>query len=189
MRKLYGLSIFEINIPTLFRAYQARFTFRYYLLRIAVSTASIKKTINDPLNHFVTIIYGSYDDFQLLPILESCHSHSIPCTEGPPPPDYLTVITEKDDLFTVSIHVDNLSSHSLIIELPPNAYRLKVQNKYIPLDYGTEIYGGIFDYTHFGKSMFKPTTDWTNHKRTDMIPYIEEIDRAELEKAYKLIQM
>ena len=41
MRKSYGLSIFEISIPTIFRAYQARFTFRYYLLCITVSTASI----------------------------------------------------------------------------------------------------------------------------------------------------
>ena len=71
----------------------------------------------------------------------------------------------------------------MIIELPPNIYRLKIQNKYIPLDYGTGIDGGIFDYTNFGKSMFKPTIYWKNHKRTDMITYSEEINHAELEKA------
>ena len=71
----------------------------------------------------------------------------------------------------------------MIIELPPKIYRPKVQNKYIPLNYGTKIDGGIFDYTHFGKYTFKPTINWKNHKRTDMITYIEEIDRDELEKS------
>ena len=79
--------------------------------------------------------------------------------------------------------MDSLAAHSLIIELPPNIYRTKAQNKYILLDYGTEIDGGLFDYTHFGNSMFKPSIDWTNHKRTGIITYSEEIDWAELEKA------
>ena len=77
----------------------------------------------------------------------------------------------------------NLTAHLLTIELPSNIYRLEVQNKYIPLDYGTKINGGIFDYTHFGKSMFKPIIYWTNHKRTHMITYRKEINRAELRKA------
>ena len=78
--------------------------------------------------------------------------------------------------------MNNLTAHLLIIEIPPNIYRLKVQNKYIPLDYGTKIDGGIFDYTHFGKYTFKPTINWKNHKRTDMITYSEEIDRSKLGK-------
>ena len=96
---------------------------------------------------------------QLPPIRDSCHSHTIPCTEGALP-----------------LPVDNLTAHSLIIEVPPNIYRLKVQNKYIHLDYGTKINGGVFDYTHFVKSMFKLTIDWTNHKHTDIITYSKEID-------------
>ena len=78
--------------------------------------------------------------------------------------------------------MNNLTAHSLIIDITPKIYTLKVQNKYIPLDYGIKINGGIFDYNHFGKSMFKPTIDWTNHKRTDIITCSEDIDRAELEK-------
>ena len=79
--------------------------------------------------------------------------------------------------------MNNLTAHSLIIGLPQKIYRLKVQNKYIPLYYGTKIDRGIFDYTHFGKSVFKPTIYWKNHKRTDMVTYSKEIDRAELEKS------
>ena len=52
------------------------------------------QTINYPLNHLVAIIDGSYDDFQLPPIRDSCHSHSIPFIESPPPPDYLVAITD-----------------------------------------------------------------------------------------------
>ena len=78
--------------------------------------------------------------------------------------------------------MNNLTAHLLIIEIPPNIYRLKVQNKYIPLDYGTKIDGGIFDYTHFVNSVFKPTIDWMNHKCTERINYSEEIDLSELEK-------
>ena len=79
--------------------------------------------------------------------------------------------------------MENLTDHSLIIEPPPKIYRLKVQNKYIPLDYVTKIDGGIFYYTHF---FFNPTIDWTNYKRTYMITYSEEIDRPELEKSLKI---
>ena len=92
-------------------------------------------------------------------------------------------------MFPVSHPVDNLAAHSMIIELPPKIYRPKVQNKYIPLDYGTKIDGGIFDYTHFGKSMFKTTIDGTNHKRTEMITCSKEIDPDELEKSLEKIQM
>ena len=67
--------------------------------------------------------------------------------------------------------MDNLTAHSLIIEIPPKIYRIKVKNNYIPLNYGTEIDGDIFDYTHFGKYMFKPTIDWMNHKGADIITY------------------
>ena len=132
---------------------------------------------------------GSYDDLQLPPIGDLCQIHSIPHTDGPPPPNYLASITDgaHNDLFPVSLTVDNLTAHSLIIELPPNIYSLKVQNKYIPLEYCTKINGGIFDYNHFVKSMFKPTSDWKNHKSTDMITYSEEINWAELGKSLNII--
>ena len=78
-----------------------------------------------------------------------------------------------------------MTAHLLIIDLPPEIYKLKVQDKYIPLDYGTKIEGGIFDYTHFEKSMFNPTIDWTNHKHTDTITYSKDINRSELEKSLK----
>ena len=142
----------------LFLAYQDWFTFRYYLLRIAVSTASINTDDKRPLNHLVAITDGSHDNLQLPPIVDSCYSHSITLTDGPPPPYCLEAITNRaqDDLFTVSLPVENLTDHSLIIDPPPKIYRLKVQNKYIPLEYGTKIDRGTFDYTHFGKSMFNP---------------------------------
>ena len=100
------------------------------------------KTIKNPLNHVVSITDGSDDYLQLPLIRDSCHINIILFTEGPLP-----------------LPVNNLTAHSLIIDITPKIYTLKVQNKYIPLDYGIKINGGIFDYTHFGKSMFKPTID------------------------------
>ena len=81
--------------------------------------------------------------------------------------------------------MDNLTAHLLIIEIPINIYRLKVQNKYIPLDYVTEMEGGILYYTHFRKFMFNPAIDWTNHKRTYITTYSKDIDQAELGKSLK----
>ena len=143
------------------------------------------KTINEPLKNLVAIKDGSYDNFQVPPIWDSCYSHSIPRTEGPPPSDYLSPITGRahDYLFPVSISVQNLTAYLLIVELPQKIYMFKFQDKYIPLDYVIDIDRGIFDYTHFGKSMCKPASDWTNNNCTDMIIYSEEIDRAALEKS------
>ena len=69
--------------------------------------------IKNPLNHLVAITDGSYDDFQLPLIGDSCHSHSIPHTKGPPPPDHLAAITDGShyDFFPASLPVENLTAH------------------------------------------------------------------------------
>ena len=85
----------------------------------------LTQTINNPINHLIAITDSSYDHLQLPPTRDACHNHSIPRTEGP-----------------LLLPLKNLKSHSLIIELPQNIYRLKVQNKYIYLDYGIKIDGG-----------------------------------------------
>ena len=156
MWKSYGLSIFKSILPLFFEPIKPCLPSGITFSALQFQRPPSTYTINKPLNYLVEVIDGSYDYLQLPSIRDSCHSHIIPCTEGPLP-----------------IPVNNLTAHSLIIEIPPKIYRLKVQNKYIPLDYGTKIDGGIFDYTHFGKSIFKPTIDWNNHKCTDIITYSE----------------
>ena len=58
-----------------------------------------------------------------------------------------------------------------MIDNPNNIWRPKVQNRYIPLDYPDDIDKGLFDYTHYGKLVFKPKVDWNSLTRNDIITY------------------
>ena len=63
MQKLYGMSIFEINIPTLFLATNTVLPSGITLYASQFQLPPSTQTINDPLNHLVVITNGSYDDF------------------------------------------------------------------------------------------------------------------------------
>ena len=73
-----------------------------------------------------------------------------------------------------------------MINIPPKIYRPKPENKYIPLDYGTEIDDGVFDYAHYGKTVFRPSKRWADKERDDLIAFDEENDLAELMQNLKV---
>ena len=51
-----------------------------------------------------------------------------------------------------------------MVYTPKKIWRPKVKNLYIPIDYSDDIYNGFFDYTHYGKALFKPKVDWKAEK-------------------------
>ena len=46
-----------------------------------------------------------------------------------------------------------------MIDTPKKIWIHKVKNRYILLDYSDDIDNGFFDYTHYGKAVFKPKVD------------------------------
>ena len=46
-----------------------------------------------------------------------------------------------------------------MIYAPKKIWRPKVKNRYISLYYSDDIYNGFFDYTNYGKAVFKPLVD------------------------------
>ena len=64
-----------------------------------------------------------------------------------------------------------------VIEVPSKHWRPKQVNKYIPVEYAEDIDDGVFDYEHYGKTMYRPKKLWKDGIRDDIILY----DRAEHE--------
>ena len=62
-------------------------------------------------------------------------------------------------------------------------------NRYIPLDYSDDIDDGFFDYTQYGKAVFKPRVNWKAHTRNDIITYNHAYDWYELNKGIKIGNM
>ena len=58
-----------------------------------------------------------------------------------------------------------------MIDTPKMIWIDTVQNRYIPLDYSDDIDDGFFDYTHYGKSVFKQKVNWKSHTWNDSITY------------------
>ena len=67
-----------------------------------------------------------------------------------------------------------------MIEVPPKVWRPKQENKYIPLDYATDVDEGYFDFAHHGNTVFRPSKRWADKERDDLIKFDEENDMAEL---------
>ena len=42
-----------------------------------------------------------------------------------------------------------------VIEVPPKFWRPKEVNKYVPLEYADDIEEGVFDFVHYGKTLFR----------------------------------
>ena len=64
--------------------------------------------------------------------------------------------------------------------MPPKVWRPKPQNRYIPLDYGDDVDEGVFELSHFGKTVFHPKIRWVDKPRDDIISYNDTTDREEL---------
>ena len=53
-------------------------------------------------------------------------------------------------------------------------------NRYIPIDYSTDIDNGMFDYSHHGNTVFRPTIKWSEKPRDDINIFDESTDSEEL---------
>ena len=82
----------------------------------------------------------------------------------------------------------SFSSPMFIIKDPLKIWRPKVKHKYTSIGNGTDIDGGIFDYTNYGNTVFKPKLDWNNHKITDIVRYDHEKYWAELKKGINIVK-
>ena len=68
----------------------------------------------------------------------------------------------------------------LLITIPPKVWRPKVINRYIPIDYSSDIDEGVFDYKCYGKAVFRPIVSWNDTERQDIIFYQEDEDSEKI---------
>ena len=47
-------------------------------------------------------------------------------------------------------------------------------------EYGDDIDDGVFDFSNYGNAVFRPTMDWKDHIRDDVIPF-QSLDQVELD--------
>ena len=73
-----------------------------------------------------------------------------------------------------------------MIDTPKKIWIPKVKKRYIPLKYSDDIEDGFFDYTHYGKLVFKPKVNRKAHTRNDIITYNHAEDWDELTKGLKI---
>ena len=56
-----------------------------------------------------------------------------------------------------------------MIDVPPKIWRPKPENKYVPLDYSTDIDEGAFNFSHHGNTVFRPRKRWADKERNNLI--------------------
>ena len=54
-------------------------------------------------------------------------------------------------------------------------------NKYITIDYSSDIDEGVFDYKCYGKAVFRSIVKWKDTERQGLISYQEDKDGEELQ--------
>ena len=57
-----------------------------------------------------------------------------------------------------------------------------MKNKHIPMEYCNDIDDVMFDFNHYGKTVFRPAKKLANRPRSDLINFVEDIDIPELDK-------
>ena len=62
-------------------------------------------------------------------------------------------------------------------------------NKYAPIDYSDDIDEGVFNYSHYGKTVFRPKLYWTDRPRHGLITFETKKDIAELDKGLRIGKM
>ena len=62
-----------------------------------------------------------------------------------------------------------------MIYTPKKIPRSKVRKRYIPLDYSDDTDGGFFDFTHYGKEVFKPRSIGRNTPRMILLQIIMQM--------------
>ena len=83
-------------------------------------------------------------------------------------------------------HTTANSAAILVIELPTKVWHPKVLNKYDPIDYSDNIDESIFDYSHYGKTVFRPKLKRADRPRHNLITFETKKDIAELEKGLRI---
>ena len=72
------------------------------------------------------------------------------------------------------------------IEVPPKLWRPKQVNKYVPLEYADDIEEGVFDFVHYGKTVFRPNIQWKDRVRDDIIMYKKSAHEEEMTQGLKI---
>ena len=73
-----------------------------------------------------------------------------------------------------------------VIEVPPKFWRPKQVNKYVPLEYADDIEEGVFDFVHYGKTLFRPNIQWKDRVRDDIILYNKSAHKEEMTQGLKI---
>ena len=73
-----------------------------------------------------------------------------------------------------------------MIDVPPKIWRPKPENKYIPLDYATDVDEGVFDFAHHGNTVFRPRKRCADKERDNLITFDAENDMADLPENLKV---
>ena len=67
------------------------------------------------------------------------------------------------------------------IHIPPKVCHPKPINKYILIDYANDMREGVFDFAHYGNRVFRPSIQWADTQRGNIIFYNDKYDKVELE--------
>ena len=73
-----------------------------------------------------------------------------------------------------------------VIKVPPKFWRPTQVNKYVSLDYADDVNKGIFDFKHYGKTVFRLNTKWKDRGRDDIIMYNKSAHEEEMNKGLRI---
>ena len=68
------------------------------------------------------------------------------------------------------------------ITLSPKIWRPRPPNRYIPIDYADDVDDGIFDYSHYGNTVFCSKPQLSDCLRKDIILFDASTDMSELDE-------
>ena len=80
----------------------------------------------------------------------------------------------------IILYQENGYGKICIIEVPPKIWRPKVESRYRMPEYATDINEGAWDFSNYGKTVFKPKLDWQDTQRDDLINF-QDSHQDELE--------
>ena len=69
-----------------------------------------------------------------------------------------------------------------MIGIPPKIWRPKLQNRYIHIDYSNDVNEGVFDFSHYGRTVFCPKIKWSDKDWDEIILFDKASDTEELIK-------
>ena len=91
--------------------------------------------------------------------------------------------------FPVSPQTTASNADILAIDLTTKVWRPKVLNKYVPVDYSDDIDEGVFDYSRYSKTVFRPKLKRADRPRHNLITFETTKYLAELDKGLKICKL